>query len=257
MPDVKQSNEHEAVNEFFNSLPVDKDKKEVDILNPTPEPVVAPDKDEDEDVPDDVKNRRHRRLEAKLQAEREANIALNERVKVLSEVEKFTKETPEVNPDIAKMFDASDVGKENALRLSRIIAEAEQRAEERVFERLNSVQDSEKVQVKEAGDFIDKQLESIEDTYGVSLPLGSRQTNEFLQLIEDLSPKDESGEIVEYADFDRTFELYQGLQKANKPDNSRQRAVSSRGMQRSSSSTPVAKPRTAGWDGWKTDMGIE
>ena len=67
----------------------------------------------------------------------------------------------------------------------------------------------------------------------------------------------ESGEIVEYADFDKTYELYQGLQNANKPDNSRQRAVSSRGMQRSSSSTPVAKPRTAGWDGWKQDLGVQ
>ena len=121
---------------------------------------------------------------------------------------------------------------------------------------MNSVGESEKAEVKEAGDFIDTQLESLEERYGVNLELGSKQTNEFLQLIEELSPKDEEGNVKEYADFDSTFEIYQRMQAANRPDNSRQRQVSSRGMQRSSSSTPVAKPRTAGWDGWKTDMGV-
>ena len=250
-------NEHEAVNEFFKSLPTDKDKTEVgDILNPKVDPVVPVKEDEDEDVEDSVKNRRHRRLEAKLLAEREANIALSERVKVLSEVDKFAKETPEVDADIAKMFDASDIGKENALRLSRKLNEIQENAEQRAFERLNSVEESEKAEVKEAGDFIDSELEALEDKYGVNLQLGSKQTNEFLQLVEELSPKDEEGNVKEYADFDSTFEVYQRMQQADKPDTSRQRGIASRSMQRSQTSTPVAKPRTAGWDGWKVDMGI-
>jgi hypothetical protein len=152
------------------------------------------------------------------------------------------------------MFDASDIGKENALRLSRRLAQIEENAQERAFERLNNVGESEKAEVQEAGDFIDSELEALEDKYGVNLQLGSKQTNEFLQLVEELSPKDDEGNVKEYADFDSTFEVYQRMQQASKPDNSRQRGIASRSMQRSSSSTPVARPRTAGWDGWKTDL---
>ncbi len=264
MPEpVEKKSGQEMVNEFFNNLPKEDKSPEANIFGKTEAPKEAPvttTEEEEESVEDSIKNRRHRRLEAKLQAEREANIALSERVKVLSEVEKFSKETPEVDPDIAKMFDASDIGKENALRLSRKLTEIEGRAEQRALQRINELQEKEVEEVKEAGNFIDTQLDSLEDQFKVSF-YGSKKAdtlrNEFLQFIEEISPKDDSGEIKDYADFETSFETFQKLQAKEKPDNSRQREIASRSMQRSQSGSSAPKVRTPGWDGWKVDLGIE
>jgi len=252
----------ETVNDFFNNLPKGDKSPEANIFGAPKETPVAsiPPMEEEDEADESEKNRRHRRLEAKLQAEREANIALTERVKVLSEVDKFSKENPDVDPDIAKMFDASDIGKENALRLSRKLTEIEERAEQRALQRIEQLKESEAAEVEEAGNFIDTQLDSLEDQFGVAF-YGSKKADalrsEFLQFVENISPKDKSGEIKDYADFGSSFEAFQTLHTKEKPDNSRQREISNRSMQRSQSGAPAAKVRTSGWDGWKTDMGIE
>ncbi len=251
------------VNEFFNALPKEDKSPEADIFG-KPKVESAPvqkTEDEDEDVDDSVKNRRHRRLEAKLQAEREANIALTERVKVLSEVEKFAKETPDVDPDIAKMFDASDIGKENALRLSRKLTEMKEEARQSALEAIDSRRERENQEFKEAGSFIDSSLDSLEEQYNVAF-YGSKKADtlrsEFLQFVENISPKDEEGNLIEYADMDRSFETFMDLHSKVKPDNSRQREISSRSMQRSqSNNSSVRKVPSPGWDGWKRDIGIE
>ena len=260
-PDKKGG--QETVNEFFNNLPKEDKTPDANIFGApagTPKEVVASKEDDEEAVEESVKNRQHRRLEAKLQAEREANIALNERIKVLSEVEKFSKDNPDVDPDIAKMFDASDVGKENALRLSRKLSDIQTKAEERALARIQELRESEAKEIEEAGDFIDTQLENLEDRFKVSF-YGSKKAdalrNEYLQFVENISPKDASGEITDYADFESSFEAFQALQSKEKPDTSRQREIASRSMQRSQSGAPVVKPRTPGWDGWKVDMGLE
>lgn len=258
-----QKSGQEAVTEFFNNLPKEDKSEKADIFAVPSKEVVAPAvkaEDDEEDVEDSLKNRRHRRLEAKLQAEREANIALSERVKVLSEVDKFAKDTPEVDPDIAKMFDASDVGKENALRLSRKLNEIQEKAEERAIARIAQEKDKESEELTEAGNFIDSQLETLEDQYKVTF-YGSKKADdlrsEFLQFVEDMSPKDRDGNLKDYADFETSFETFIELKTKDKPDNSRSREIASRSMQRSQNSQTVPKARTAGWDGWKTDLGID
>lgn len=260
MPEpVEKKSGQEQVTEFFNNLPRELPKQDIDIFGTKPKEVVADivGTADDEEVDDSIKNRRHRRLEQKIDALRDENIQLGERVKMLSEVEKFTKENPDVDPDIARMFDNTDIGKENALRLSRKLEQIQEKAEERALARIDQLKDKEKEEFNEASGFIDSELERLEEAYGVKLTPGTKQTTEFLQLVEDLSPKDEEGNLKDYADFETTFELYQSLSKKEKPDNSRAREVASRSMQRSQSSAPVAKPRSPGWDGWKKDMGIE
>lgn len=259
----EKKNGQESVTEFFNNLPKDGPKQEVDIFGTKPkeETIIAEvpktNDDSDENVDDSVKNRRHRRLEQKLDSYKDEINQLNERVKVLSEVDKFAKDNPEIDPDIARMFDSSDVGKENALRLSRKLNEIQDKAEERAAKRVQELEEKDKKEFSEASGFIDSELERLEEAYGVRLAPGTKQTSEFLQLVEDLSPKDAEGNIKDYADFETTFELYQNLNKKDKPDNSKNKEIASRSMQRSSNSAPVAKPRTAGWDGWKRDMGLE
>lgn len=254
------------VDEFFKQLP-DEDKTERDIFDekkPTVvEPTVDPKKDEDdpEKAPESIKDRRHRRLEARLQQEREANIALNERVKTLSEMDKFTKEVgDEVIGDIAKMFDSSDIGKENALRLSKVIREQSALAKEEAIREFKREQDEAVQEQKKYESLIDNELESLEDQYNIDLtsdaPKARKTRREFLELVSELSPKDESGEITNYADFESTFKVYQKTQTEDKVDNTRREEIASRSMQRSNSNTETVKKITPGFSGWKTDYGV-
>lgn len=256
-----QKSGQETVTEFFNNLPTEDKSEKADIFAKPTEPVIAVEKtDDDEHIDDSIKNRRHRRLEAKLQAERETNIALNERIKVLSEIDKFAKETPDVDPDILRMFDPSDNGKQNALILSRKLSEIQEKAEERAVARIEKEKEKESAEFTEAGNFIDSQLETLEDTYKVSF-YGSKKADDlrsqFLEFLEEISPKDKEGNLKDYADFESSFETFVELQSKSKPDNSRQREISSRSMQRSQSSQTAPKVRSTGWDGWKKDMGLE
>lgn len=258
-------NENDAVNEFFNNLPKADTSPQADILGSKPietniQTPPPPKEDEDELVDDSVKNRRHRRLESKIQELRDENIALGERVRVLSEVERFTKDNPDVDPDIAKMFDASDMGKMNALLLSKKLQEIEEKAEKRALARIEELKEEEAKEFEEASNLIDTELDNLEDQFGIQF-YGSKKADnlrtEFLQFVEEISPKDKDGNLKDYADFESSFEKFQELKSKDKPDTSRQREIASRSMQRSQNSAPTVKTRSPGWDGWKKDFGLE
>lgn len=260
--------EHKTVDEFFNSLPSE-DKKGQDIFedgkstNAEKKPEPEKEKEiEPEEVPDEIKNRRHRRLEEKLQAERESNIALAERVKILSEQDKFTKETS-IDPRIGKLFDTStDLGKENAQRLADLLSDYSTKAKEEALREIADKQLEEKEEQKSYENFIDKGLESLEDRYNIDLtsdaPQARKARREFLEMVEKLSPKDDEGSITGYADFDSTYEIYKE-KHTEKIDNSRQKEIASRSMQKSNSSSgsESQKKISPGWDGWKRDYGLE
>lgn len=222
-----------AVDSFFEGLP-SQDKPLADIFAPETKEVPAAEKPAEE-VDESVKNRRHKRLETQLRESHEMNIALNERVKVLSEVEKFAKETRGVDADIAKLFDASDMGKQNALILSTKLSEMKKEAREEAIEAFREEQRTVVQEQKKLESYIDSQFESLEDTYGVDLtsdaPAARKARREFGELLEKVSPKDKNGEIKEYADFNSTFELYKSSQTVEQP--SRNKEIASRTMQRS------------------------
>lgn len=250
-----------AVDEFFGNLPSE-DKKGQDIFDDKKElpKEEAPVKETDpEEVPDDIKNRQHRRLEVKLQKERESNIALAERVKILSEQDKFAKDV-EIDPRIAKMFDTTEVGKENALRLSEVLHDMSSKAKEQALQEVEQRKQAERQEEKQYNDLIDTQLESIEDEFNVDVtsnaPAARKTRNEFLKMVQDLSPKDESGELTGYADFRTTFQLYKE-RNVEKVDNSRQKEIASRSMQKSSTSDSGESKTTPGFRGWQRDYGLE
>jgi len=251
------------VDDFFSKLP-DEDKEEANIFEETkPEEVKSPvvDEDDPEKAPESVKDRRHRRLEAKLQQERESNIALNARLQAVSEMDKFAKESGDiVIPDIAKMFDSSDVGKENALRLSKVISDIKQNAKEETLKEIKQERERELASQKEYETFIDNELESLEDEFSVDLtsnsPKARKARTEFLEMVQDLSPKDEDGNIISYADFGSTFDVYKKTKTEDKENTTRRDEIASRSMRRSSSGTETIKPRTPGFGGWKQDYGV-
>jgi hypothetical protein len=195
-----------------------------------------------------IKNRRERRLEAKYQAEREANIALTERIKVLSEVEKFRKETPSAGwkEKSARIYGTDKAeNAEATLLLQEAIAEAaEEKATEKVEklkEELSARETESENELAREEDNVESMMETVEDEFGVNLAAGSKARNAFIDEMEKLSPK-RNGEIVEYADPIAVWEIVQ--EKMNKP-NSRSRELASRSMTRSSGSSEANEENKA------------
>lgn len=255
---------------FFDGLPKNEQSMD-DVFNKTGEqkPIVSEKKEEDvdpEDVEDSIKNRRHRRLEQRLQSEREANIALNERLATLSEVAKVSKESEgKIDPRLLRAFGTNDAGKEAAQIFQEMIEETRTQARKEALADLetNTVQSrqEEQAETKKYETLIENEIEAIEDTYKVILTDASgnvnEKGNEFLGLIEALSAKDEDGTITSYPDFNSAYEIFAKNQQSTQPDNNRARQVASRSMTRSGSSgTTPKKQNTEDWDGWKRDLGL-
>ncbi len=244
-----------TVDEFFKGLPSE-DKQQADVFNDKKQEEKPDIKVEGEEEPEEGhKNRRHRRLEQQLQREREANIALNERLKVLAEQDKVIKETTgEIDPRLIRVFGTSDEAKEIAKHFTEILSETKESARE---EAIREIADQENAKVAEQGkyeSFIDEQLEALEDEYDVDLTSNSPQANkarkEFLTLVQQLSPKDDQGTITDYADFQSTFEIYND--KQGKVDNSRREEIASKSMQRSGTvSSGVEQSVPPGFEGFR------
>lgn len=252
-----------SVDDFFKNLP-DEDKETADIFDekkavPLEETKKVEDDIDPEKAPESVKDRRHRRLEQRLQAERESNLVMAERLKNLSEMDRFAKDNgDEVDPRIAKMFNSDDIGKQNALVLSQVISENRQKAKEEALEEMDRKQVQAVEEQKKYESLIDNELESLEDEYNVDLtsdsPKARKARRELLELVERVSPKDESGEITGYADFGATYDMYRKSKAEDKVDNSRREEIADRSMKRSSANSEVIPKRTPGFNGWKQDI---
>lgn len=210
------------------------------------EPVIEPTIPEKEEVKDHkepetpLENRQVRRLKQQLQEEREMGIALNERVKVLSEVSKVSKET-EVDPRLVRAFGTSEEGKEVARLFTAVLDEKTAEAREQARKEFESKQSEARQEQKKYESVIDSELESLEDEYKVDLtsdsPKARKTRREFLELVQSLSPKDDEGTITDYADFGTAFKLYQKTQESKPEAVSRAKELSDRSMTRSNQGT--------------------
>ncbi len=253
------------VDKFFEELP-SQDKKVADIFDEKKAPEEGEKKEEEVKVEETEtesevrKNRRHRRLEEQLQRERESNIALNERLKVLTEVDKTIKESDgAIDPRLIRVFGTTDEAKEVARHFTEILKETKESAREEVMRDIEARQSKEQEELKGYESFIDSELESLEDQYNVDLTSDSASARkvrkEFLDMVASLSPKGEDGSITGYADFGSTFEIYQKNQP--KPDNSRQKEIASKSMQRSGNNNSGSQNTiTPGFRGWEKDFNI-
>lgn len=230
-----------TVDEFFENLPSEDKKVKADIFEKEPEKakvedsVVAPEKDEPH------KNRRHRRLEQELEREREARIRAEEALKH-SEVQSFTKDI-EVPDKWLRIYGDN----ENSRLAWKLQQEIFEEQANRIRQEALEVQQEREIEEQQEEamyeDFIDSELEAIEDEYGIDITGDSKSSKqirqEFLTLIEELSPKDREGNIIEYADFDSTFRIYQN--QIEKADKTRHREIASRSMEKSGTQTKSAE----------------
>lgn len=213
-----------------------KDLAPTDVLNPleqplTPEPATE---EEEEEPGEEARNRRERRLQAKLQAEREYGIAMAAKLEVLTEAQRLQREVnPELDETISRIYGTDTPEALAATQLlQKAIKSAEDRAAERALEAFREEQRQASQAVAHEEQNLDDMIEELEDEYGVAIDAQTQKG--FFTLLEKLSPKDREGNILEYADHHAVWEE---LQSRKAPANTRAKDLASRSMVRNGAPT--------------------
>lgn len=249
------------IDKFFGDLPSE-DKKLADIFDEGSKETDSEKgtgggtSEEEGDAP---KNRRERRENKQLQWEREQRIRLEAQLEERTRADALRTTDPTLDERLIRMYgpDNIEAAKLHGALLNDYAKQAEDRALER-FQAMSKAQQEEENRYREV---IESQIEDIEEEYDVDLSSGSakanRQRREFLELVQKLSPKDANGVVTDYADFGGVWEEYQV--RADKPaDASRAKEIAARSMQKSGTGTQTqTRQLTPGFDGWKTDLGLQ
>jgi hypothetical protein len=234
---------------FLSDLDVDKK----DVLDAPLEGTEVKTEETPEDSELKLKNRRERRLAEKWQAEREANIALNARLETITESQKLREGTEEAEylKRVEKIYgNATPEAKEATELLKEALQGVRASALKDALEEFQKERGNETQAVRDEEQNLDAIMERVEDDYGIDMASDDRKG--FLTLLERLSPKDQDGNIIEYADPDSTAELY--LSRKEK-SSSRAKELASRSMTRSGTSQPSKLQEDATWKALK-DAGI-
>lgn len=210
------------------------DVEPVDILDQPLNPEEPKVEDIDpEEAPEEIKNRRHRKLEAKLQAEREANIALSARLEAVTESQKVRTEGAEYLKSVERIYGTDSPEANEATQLLKdAFLKVKEEATQEALSIFKEEQRREQEAVKQEEARLDSMIEDIEDELGISI--SQEKQKGFFKMLEKLSPKDADGRILNYADPLATWEMYQArTEKKTNPA----KELSSRSMVQSSSST--------------------
>jgi hypothetical protein len=224
-------------------------KKEVDILDQplvededfekskveTKEDDKGTDDEDGEDATTDgkPKNRRERRLMAKLQSERESSMFLAGKLEARTEAAKAVTEESDYIKSLEKIWGTETPEAQIATDLlKKAVVGARDDAEQRAFARLQELQRTEAQEERQADTELDNMIDDIEDTYSVSLT--EPQEKAYFQLLVKMSPKDKEGRVSEYADPHAVWEVFQEKLQSKKPD-TRAKDLSSRSMVHSGS----------------------
>jgi hypothetical protein len=259
MPPEKGKTE---VDKFFEDLPSEETQQgnifedEKTVVVP-----VAPAKADDTSEEGEHKNRRHRRLERQLQQERELRIAAEARAAGRAEATQAgIPVATEVPEEWLQMYGDTPEARRAWTLQTRILDERDNRIRIATIAEMDAKAEAVKQEESRYADVIENGLESIEDEFNVDVtsdsPQARKARREFLELVQELSPKDENDAITGYADFNKTWEIYQERKKAVKPDATKNKDLADRTMERGSDGLPVEKQRTPGFFGWQKDMQI-
>lgn len=205
--------------------------KEPNVMTDPLEPQVEIPKEEEgnelEDA-EEAKNRRERRLLAKLKDEREANIAMAARLEALSEANKFRSETDaDYLKTVERIYGTDTPEAKTATELLKdALRGLEKNATERALESFREAQRAEAQKLRDEERRLDGFVEEIEDTYGVNM--SSDMQKGYFKMLEKMSPKDNDGNIVEYADPHSVWEVYS--EKLQKGASNRAKDLASRSI---------------------------
>ena len=176
----------------------------------TTEEVVTP----DEPTEEEKSNRRERRLQAKLTAERESSIALAARLDALTEAQKFRNDTaPTEYEKLAEQIYGNDTPEK--LAATRLLTDAlkgvHTKATEDALAKFREEQAEASRAVAKKEQTLEAMVEELEDEYNVTIDKNTQKG--FFALLEKLSPKDKDGNVKDYADHHAVWEEYQARTK--------------------------------------------
>lgn len=226
-------------NQFLKELeegPTQVDNFETPLTAPQEAIAQEEEKDEDdpENQPESVKDRRHRRLEAKLAAEREANIALNERLRLIAESKQS--DTEDYLKNVERIYGTDSLEAQTATELLKnALKSVEDRAHQRALEDFRAEREKEKAEVSKEEESLDSMLDELEDEHGVDLTSTKAESTRkaFFTLLEKMSPKDSNGNIIAYADHNAVYEVLK--EKLTKKAENPAKALAARSMTQSGS----------------------
>lgn len=201
---------------------------------------------EEEKKPEDdemkLRNRREKRLSEKLQAERESSIRLAERLATLTEAKQFKEDAgDDYLKSLDKIYGTDTPEAKTATELLKSsLRGVEDRATERALERFRAEQQEASQAVVKEEATLDSMIEDIEDENGVIL--SDAQKRGFFTLLERMSPKDDEGNVINYADPEAVWDVYQS--KTQRTD-TRAKDLSARSMVSSGASKETSLPKDA------------
>lgn len=193
------------------------------------EAVVVDEPKAKEDDEDDKPNRRERRLQTKLQQEREAGIALAARLEALSEAAKLREgsEASSFEKLAERIYgNQTPENAEATQLLVNALKEVEKSSTEKAVAQFREDQRKEREALTQEVKSLEGMVEDIEDEYNVTLDEPTQ--NAFYQLLSKLSPKDSEGEIIAYADHHAVWEELKSRKQA--VQNTRAKDVATRSM---------------------------
>lgn len=240
--------------------------------NPLDEPIVPvkpakaeeddKDEDEDEDEADDATaikprdNREARRAKEQLRKEREDNAFMAGRLEAMGEAAR-TASSSEAADYLKQVERIYGTNTPEAAEATRLLQEAlkgvHESAVEKAYERFNEDKKREATELKEARERLSGMVEDVEDEFNITMT-PALQTS-FFNLLQRMSPKDASGQIIEYADPFAVFESLQTRIQTRKTD-TKAKDIASRSMAQSASASADAAGKTdPTWEFLKKDLG--
>lgn len=206
-----------------------------------------------EDATDEVKeadaetlrNRRERRLTAKLEAERASAIQLAEQLRIANSRNQSREETSKDYLKDAERIYGTDTpeGIQATELLKNILRGLEKSSRESSLEDLRAEQRKEREEARKAEMEVENMLEEIEEDHNVDLTANTAVRTGFLKLLEKMSPKDADGNIIQYADHQAVWDVYQS--RTTKKTDTRAKDTSSRSMVQSGASANANEQQDA------------
>ncbi len=195
-----------------------------------------PEEVEDNSEKESLRNRRERRMAQKLEKYKQESLLLAERLKLAAEKPSkesesdYLKRVEEIfgNADEKGVYDPGRARATELLKsaLADAVRDAEERALKRFEEREQELTSRQEELLEQNEDYLDEALDEVEDEYGINMN-SAKERNAYLELLEEMSPKDEEGGIIEYADPKAVAKVYL---KVRGSATSQAKQISSRSM---------------------------
>lgn len=202
---------------------------------------------EEEDLSRVPRNRYWRRVLDQKDKYKDEAIALNARLQAIAESQATRQEEPaEYLKRVEKIYgNATPEAIEATNLLKEALEGVKLSAKEEAVKEYESRREAETSEVRKEEGVLDEMLERLEDDHNADFS-DETERKGFLNLLEKLSPKDRDGNIIEFADAESVYELYEASKTRT---NSRAKELSSRSMTRSGASgdSKLTEDSTARW----------